>query len=417
MSLLASAGFDLYSSDPENLTSQVSAFASPTLSPLMVSTDDNASVNLLDLSASVTVHTISPESGAVFTRSRSSTDPERSPQYAKNSSRTLLPRSQSHSPSACEVRILEPDLTSIGLSDDTADMWTTKIIKLLAFPDLISCSGIGRSGRGRSSAPDRRQPSLESDFPSTPPNELDSVTGTLGDTVRLLWTLDSESDSSSSQTDDTTRDGLYTPRDSNPQSPSELLFDAEHGKPWQEDGCSTEDADVNDGSTYFSSSRDTGSVDEDDPSYLVPPSAQLNMDTPTVEKTINVSSPTRSQSASASSTYESSEDSLVPFFSFTRTPEGSSLTASVPLLAALFPPSERHMVSCCDELDILDSRAVSPEQASRSDAEADGAEESDGKLSGTLKCLQIDLRKFGLGEPRFLLIHCSYILTCWASYR
>jgi len=87
----------------------------------------------------------------------------------------------------------------------------------------------------------------------------------------------------------------------------------------------------------------------------------------------------------------------VPFFSFTRTQEGTSLTTDVSLLAALFPPNERHMMICAEELDALEEQ--------NSSTDSDSEEEEDTLASGgTLKCLQIDLRRFGLGIsfPRYL---------------
>ena len=100
---------------------------------------------------------------------------------------------------------------------------------------------------------------------------------------------------------------------------------------------------------------------------------------------------------------------LVPFFSFTRTPEGSSLAAPASLLATLFPASERHMVMCSQELDVLDSRNASPERWPEEDEGAVEDEDADGDLpepEGMLKCLQIDLRKFGLGESIRGLMLC-----------
>jgi len=79
----------------------------------------------------------------------------------------------------------------------------------------------------------------------------------------------------------------------------------------------------------------------------------------------------------------------VPFFSFTRTSEGSSLTTDVSLLAALFPPSERHMLICAGELDALDAHESNSNQDQDDDTLSEG---------GTLKCLQIDLRNFGLDK-------------------
>ena len=161
MSLLGSAGFDLYSSDPEHLTSQLSTLTSPILSPLSKGLDDDSSIHLLDLSSTPST-AISTESGAVLTRSRSSTDASSASRLRKTTSSIVsssseseetetelatakaspevrdgqpasvgskhhhLYRSQSHSPSGCDVQILDPDLTCIGLQDDNADVWGLK---------------------------------------------------------------------------------------------------------------------------------------------------------------------------------------------------------------------------------------------------------------------------------------------------
>lgn len=89
----------------------------------------------------------------------------------------------------------------------------------------------------------------------------------------------------------------------------------------------------------------------------------------------------------------------VPFFSFTRTPEGSSLTTSAGLLAALFPPSERYMVICGGELDGADERMARQERGIEDPDDDDAS-----NLDSTLKCLQIDLRKYGLGGWRTFLV-------------
>ena len=68
-----------------------------------------------------------------------------------------LYRSHSHSPSGCDVQILDPDLTCIGLQDDNADVWGLKIMKLVAFPDLITGPHIAPSP---SSSPEYRRRSL-----------------------------------------------------------------------------------------------------------------------------------------------------------------------------------------------------------------------------------------------------------------
>lgn len=84
-------------------------------------------------------------------------------------------------------------------------------------------------------------------------------------------------------------------------------------------------------------------------------------------------------------------ESAVGFFSFTRTGEGSSLTTDASLLAMLFPPHERHMVISSGELDAVDDPIA-----------AENDSDDDGEKSGLVKCLQIDLRRFGLGELCFL---------------
>jgi hypothetical protein len=91
----------------------------------------------------------------------------------------------------------------------------------------------------------------------------------------------------------------------------------------------------------------------------------------------------------AATSPSSSRQSAVGFFSFTRTSEGSSLTTDVSLLASLFPPGERHMVICSGELDAVENPTV---------------EEDDESSGGILKCLQIDLRRFGLGGHQCIFL-------------
>ncbi len=47
------------------------------------------------------------------------------------------PRQKSQSPHAGQVNVLTSDLTCVGLADDGAEQWSLKIVKLIAFPDLI----------------------------------------------------------------------------------------------------------------------------------------------------------------------------------------------------------------------------------------------------------------------------------------
>lgn len=377
MSLLGSAGFDLYQSDPENLTSQLSRLTSPILSPLTHAEDDDVSIHLLDLSAP---STISPENGAILTRSRSSTDASlqstrSSPAQIRNSGAALgheqtptngtggkpaLFRSQSHSPSGSDVQVLDTDLTCIGLSDDNADMWGLKIVKLIAYPDLIS------SSHGRTAPPTQRKRSFDT-------SDLTCV-ASLG--INVVSAAES----------------TCRPDDDEPRASSESpIFDLDEGRPWDEqDG--EEEADE-------SSEGETDSTPDTYGTLRRPPLLQSQSEMTATYHTRSSRRPSPRHTLRPAPPPLPPLPHLVPFFSFTRTPEGSSLAAPVDLLASLFPPSERHMVICSGELDMLDSRAGSP------GAEADGGDAEDASDDqdllpeplGSLRCLQIDLRKFGLG--------------------
>lgn len=401
MSLLGSAGFDLYLSDPTNLTAQISTFASPLISP----TGEDEPTGMIDLATFQ--GTGRNDSGIVFTRSRSNTSgttsssssrpdllhrvssppdddkgfgtaedvPSAEPTSA-SPARPTRSRTLSHSPSACEVRALSPDITCVGLSDDSADTWSLKIVKLVAFPELI----LG-SSRLAGHAPERRA------RPARPqsPSELSALPE---EHIHVLSLSEGEVGSGS---DTTTR--------VSPESPKK---DPMAGDDSDSPGPGDEHGDLPDDSTDGDDSSDGGHeihsrrprLQHLDTLRTVQPSSKGSPRSP------------RSRSTSSSSS-ESAPPPLVPFFSFTRTPEGSSLAAPVSLLATLFPASERHMVMCSQELDVMDSRNASPERwAEEDEAILYDEEDTDGTLPeplGTLKCLQIDLRKFGLGEC--LLVH------------
>jgi len=100
-------------------------------------------------------------------------------------------------------------------------------------------------------------------------------------------------------------------------------------------------------------------------------------------------------------------DHLVPFFSFTRTVEGSSLTTGRELLTALFSPSERHMVICGDEL--MDDE---PDlDHSKWSQETHKSREVLPVSASMMKCLQIDLQRFGL-DKHGLINRFSKVLDC-----
>jgi hypothetical protein len=365
MTLLRSAGFDLY--DSNLLTSRM---GSPLLSPVL--TDDSSSV--LELGSDITT-----ESGAVLTRTRSSTESslvsslQLSRAKAEMTSGDVPPietgqpiptshtRSKSHSPTSGEVDVLAPDLACVGLSDEHVENWGLKIVKLVAFPELIpstkmSLHSITDQTRfySRNAA---ARPYDDSESPFFEPFSTVSTPPTRG---RRQTTSSSSSSSSSSG-----EDGYFSHSPtSNDLSSSPVSSAASRSYP-----------DV------------TKSLNSMGPSFK-PVTKRLITPLSPIDPTPNTRRPKLTEVDTAGGPI-SSRPASVNFFSFTRTSEGSSLTTDVSLLAALFPPNERHMVICSGELDAVDS----------SDTEVIAAED-DEHSSGILKCLQIDLRRFGLGEPR-----------------
>ncbi|KAH9943271.1 uncharacterized protein BXZ73DRAFT_87636 [Epithele typhae] len=385
MSLLGSAGFDLYLSDPTHLTAQVSAFTSPLMSPVGI--EDQA----FDFSHSGR-NSLDTDGGIVFTRSRSNTNGTTSSSGSRSrgglsqrmtspledafpalvsddavptlasptaDSRPYSTRSNSHSPSACDVRVLSPDITYVGLSDDSAETWGLKIVKLVAFPELIM--GSARASAHDGAHPPRRYSSAPRGAPP----------GAVSERKRgREWERHHH-----------TRRARVSKKDpADRESSASPTFDAE-----QDTSVDPSVADDDDGDDEQESGRPT-LRHLDSVQTARPPARGMSL---------------RSRSVSVASTSSSisEPEPLVPFFSFTRTQEGSSLAAPVSLLATLFPASERHMVMCSQELDVVDSRNASPERWAEEDQDGDDDDNADGELpppSGSLKCLQIDLRKFGL---------------------
>ncbi|KAF9226689.1 hypothetical protein BS17DRAFT_806773 [Gyrodon lividus] len=368
MILFGIAGFDLYHdpSDPELLMSRV---VSPLLSPVPV---DESQVSDI-------AREFSPDSGAVLTRTRSSTDTSASlvalalhqmskdgdQENEKKRAEHCRPpsRNKSHSPSSNEVTILSSKLACVGLSDESVDSWALKIVKLVAFPDLIPIKS------GLCHSPGHAPPDGVAKIPICKEIEAISIPSFLSRSRKGSYSTDSVS--SSSEEDE----GYFSHSPRRYHSPTSFLSSA--------------------GSrSYPDLSQATPSLP---PSFK--PSAKY------VVPHVPPLSPVESKSGSLrrgnmhSETLAPADKQLngmhpkVPFFSFTRTSEGSSLTTDASLLAALFPPSERHMLICAGELDALDARD------SNSDSESDEDQDDDTlSESGTLKCLQIDLRRFGLDK-------------------
>ncbi|KII94998.1 hypothetical protein PLICRDRAFT_47989 [Plicaturopsis crispa FD-325 SS-3] len=375
MTLLGSAGFDLYSSDPSQLTSRV---VSPILSP--TSTDDSSSV--LDLSTDFT-----PEAGAVLTRTRSNTDASITSLTSVmkqlcaddnvkdglepssvdstetvNDPHTTSARSKSHSPTSGEVHVLSPDLTCVGLTDDDADNWGLKIVKLVAYPELLPSRGATQPSSLYSKFGDltTHQISILSDPHSGAEIAYNNRGRHPADTV-------STSDESSSASSE--EDGYFSHSPPGNLSTSSLPSSASRSYP-----------DLTKSTTTMSPSFKPATkrlIAPLSPIEVRPRPALNHLETP-----LPVNAERRGS------------QSRVPFFSFTRTSEGSSLTTDVTLLAALFPPAERHMVICGGELDAVDDRSGPFQSPDFSDEE----DEDEASQGSTLKCLQIDLRRFGLDK-------------------
>ncbi|KAM5535510.1 hypothetical protein V8D89_010847 [Ganoderma adspersum] len=388
-SLLGSAGFDLYLSDPTNLTAQVSAFMSPMLSPAIGYNEGSVNPFEVQCLNGSGRKSLDADAGMVFTRSRSNTDGTSSSSGSRSRGLSLrisvdddadpkhapeaklstgldryCERSVSHSPTTCDVRVLPPDITCVGLSDDNADSWGLKVVKLVAFPELI----LGHSVLlGHSERQLRRPREPSPDLSALPMEHIHIISFNEGD--------------AGSGSDTTTRVSPDSPKKdplerSGSQSP---IFDIEQKTV------------IDDAPDPVETSSDDDDSEREARPHLLHLRTARAVDLP-------VHSRSRSGSQSTSSSMEPPSP-LVPFFSFTRTPEGSSLAAPVSLLATLFPASERHMVMCSQELDVLDSRNASPERWAGEDEGAVEDEDADGELpepEGMLKCLQIDLRKFGL---------------------
>ncbi|KDQ07452.1 hypothetical protein BOTBODRAFT_59955 [Botryobasidium botryosum FD-172 SS1] len=199
-----------------------------------------------------------------------------SPALSTLTKHTLRPPTSTSSPPQfppplCQpASFLEPDFAMVGLNKEYADIWMSKVIKLLLFPELV----VTKARRGRSSS---------------------------------------------------------------------IVSDAngeKNGREESSDSCS-EDSFSGDELSGFSSNSPHSS------SHTSPDS---NADTTS-------SCPPNSNEDGAHQSPRShprSHRRPMQFLSFIRTSEGTSLLTDVYQLAALFPPQERYMLHCADELEAID---------------------------------------------------------------
>ncbi|KAG6842048.1 hypothetical protein C0991_003574 [Blastosporella zonata] len=350
MSLLAEAGFEIYSSGSQS-------------SPINAARPNNRS----------SVHDFRPDSvlNASMTRARSGTDPT----AAKLDSNSVWdqkdtdgstplpkegakpPRKNSGSPTAGDVHLLPSDLACVGLSEELgADHWGLKIVKLVAFPEMISSHAPPPYVPRISTRSPAISPTLFPHFKSSPP--LFDLSPPIF-TSRARSPSPTATGSSASSSED---DGYFS---HSPQSKSSCFVVT---------GASRSQTDLREPaftSPYKHRSR-----------HIIQPLSPL--------------STTKCNPVAPDQQVPSSQGSRIPFFSYTRTAEGSSLTADVFVLAALFPPPERHMIICSGELDAADARLNgSIPLGDMLDDEDAGSNDSTGSI---LTCLQIDLQRFGLDK-------------------
>ncbi|KIY49497.1 hypothetical protein FISHEDRAFT_41272 [Fistulina hepatica ATCC 64428] len=274
--------------------------------------------------------------------------------------------SKSPSPVVGEVSILSPNLACVGLNDVEVENWSLKLVKLIAYPELIVRPDTPRSSRTSSLV--------------TPVNEAIDLTasGFLRKSLAFDFPLPSPSE-------DAEDSGYHSPISSpSVLSPTRSLTDLP--PPSSPTHCS---------------------ADGRSPTHIatpIPPLSPIHPPPPFLRSSMRSLSQGRSPSESIMRHREiwpppPPAVNRVPFFSYTHTCEGSSLTTDVALLAILFPPAERHMVICAGELDAADARHAIPggDDTDYEDEDSD---------NGTLKCLQINLRRLGLGKLSFRHASC-----------
>ncbi|KAL5487912.1 hypothetical protein ACEPAI_6020 [Sanghuangporus weigelae] len=334
-----------------------------------------------------------------------------SPMSSCTTSRASRTPKKSLSPTAAPVEVLAPDLACVGLTESAADVWSVKIITLVGYPELIPTPIIEPiPSSSRISHGEHRRNSLVESLYGCPPNiphrnTSSPVAGPLSPSA--VFSHDREDSDAEKDSDSATR----------PKSSSSSYSSS-------------------DGDEYFSSSSpynrtrpssDTAPSPVSTTSQSSAQSLPERLDEfrksgrqPRLSKILTVplhhvqpnASPSEDDHLPRSRTHSSSrlaeaQALRVPFFSFTRTSEGSSLTTDTCILSALFAPDERHMVICSGTLldagDEHNARAAIEEQLgavndSRSMFDLDCEEFDEETVSGPMKCLQIDLQRFGLDK-------------------
>ncbi|KAJ7571852.1 hypothetical protein C8J56DRAFT_845220 [Mycena floridula] len=382
MSLFQSAGFDLYNPDTTMLTSPSPTSPQLTSSPV----DDRCPTK---------------EMGKILTRARSSTDPSQ-PSDSLALFTSPRPKTKSPSPMAGEVDILSPDLTCVGLVDEHVDQWTIKIIKLVAFPDLVPGS----------TSPDSYEITTPYVFTPSTPLTQDTIHSSTTFPLPRPDSPSSDVSSSTSISSSEDDDGYFSHSPSRNLSSSSLVTSATSKSCTDLSKFSERShrQSISEGSISSRSSKSShfkhhsrNLIFPMSPIAATPRSMQRSDPFDKVSAAditpigINAgenNAPVVQRKKTVRPSYK------IPFFSLTRTLEGTSFTTSVEVLATLFPPSQRFMVICGGELDGADDRiAKRQNESSGSEDEVSGDDDDPIKeQESILKCLQIDLRRFGLDK-------------------
>lgn len=404
ISILTAAGFPMYTSDCQVLcTPDVSVPHSPAPSTSLSHT----------FPPSVPPSVISVPPSETTVKEDQADDVEQKNFASENVIPTAEPRAKSHSPaSAGQVRVLPSDLVCVGL-DENIDSWGLKVIKLLAYPDLIPtrrrksrrhpCQTHSRAVVESQPAPELRRKYTPGDMTS--------------DDVQDVQLPDGASDSSDSEEEG--EDGYFSHSPRTDQSGSSFYTSEESQQ------SARSETDVSFSTKVFPASKHVLAM-----SPLLPagPRTPLRIST-------DVHGPALQNDRQQSTSVSPVPSYKVPFFSFTRTAEGCSLTTNVRLLAALFPPHERHVIKCNEALErvVFDGsrrRASDEDDYDEEDVDGDSDSEDDNdlddeleledeldeqrdsdddSLDSMLRCLQIDLSRFGL-EKHGLINKFSRVL-------
>lgn len=427
MKLLGDEGFTLYNADPYQVASNhiptspdmfneshyaVSQPGSPgAMSPAVFSRTRSPSVaSLAALSNAISKQGTMENSAPPMLMTQK---PKTSASPLTSSTTSSRTPKKSLSPAAAPVEVLTPDLACVGLNESASDIWIVKILTLVGYPELIPSPKIGLPS---SSSHDERRNSL-----------ADSLYGSVSNVPRRRLSSPVAGPLSPSAVFSHASEG------SDVRDDDEIAQSGPYSRPGSSSSVNPSSRSDSDSEEYFSSSSPynrsraganlTPSLSETSQSSARSLPEHLEefqkSERPHLGRISTAAPPRRSDSFSAdyanaghyrTDDFDKSTNGGplgVSFFSFTRTAEGSSLTTDIRVLSALFGLDERHMVICSSALleagDESNVRAAVEQEFGTSekrpafDLDGDSLFEEKEPSPGTMKCLQIDLQKYGLG--------------------